>query len=282
MASRILLTGGSGDLGTMLSQQIIEQGDIPVILDVAPPQDETIAFIQGSITERDIVAKAMQHIDMVIHIAAWHGVHESSKTADEFYDLNVTGTYNMIEAAAKACVKKFIFISSTSISKPYSLYGHTKILGEEMMTAYADRHNMDIVTLRPRAFIPSWNRQIYPDYLSWAKWFWRGAVHIDDVAQAVMKSITYLKENKPPFPPPALPIDGKYDYAIEVLDNWDKNGAGSSFKEQYPDYIALAEKYGFDLARKPKIIGSKEAEALIGYQPSYSLQNMLDALKNQE
>lgn len=276
---RILLTGGSGDLGTLVSQDLIKQGDTPVILDITEPKITNTEFIQGSITERNTVKEAIKDCDMVIHIAAWHGVHEEDRDAYDFHNLNVTGSFNVFEAAAQAGIKKFILISSTSVSKPYGLYGHTKVLNEEMAKAYADRHDMDILILRPRAFIPSWNKVIYKNFIDWAKWFWRGAVHIDDVVQATMKSIEHLKSNTIAFPPPALSIDGKYDYTETAFNQWDQNGAGSTFKEHYPEFIDMAQEHGFDITRKPKKIGSTQAEDIIDYKATYSIQDMFKDLE---
>ena len=48
---------------------------------------------------------------------------------------------------------------------------------------------MNVITLRPRGFIPFWDRDVYARYSDWARWFWKGAVHIDDVAAAVILSL---------------------------------------------------------------------------------------------
>jgi len=63
-----------------------------------------------------------------------------------------------LEAAARNKVSKMIFISSTSINKPNSIYGNSKVVCEEMVKAYRVRHNMNILSLRPRAFIPWYNK----------------------------------------------------------------------------------------------------------------------------
>jgi len=281
---RILLTGGSGDLGSLLSKELINQGDTPINIDVASPKSSDGAFVKGSILDRDLLLDAAKGVDCIVHIAAWHGVHElpehGGKDAYDFHDLNVTGTLNTLEAAAQNSVKKFVFISSTSTDDKYGLYGHTKILNEEMMRAYADRHDMDILILRPRAFIPSWNKSIYNDFIEWANWFSKGAVHIDDMTQATLKAVNYLKDNKAPFPPPTMPIDGAYDYTENELNNWDKDGAGSTFKDHYgQNAYDITVSHGIDPARKPKVVGSKEAEELLGYDPQYSLKSLLDELK---
>src|SRR5262249_8050853 len=54
---------------------------------------------------------------------------------------------------------------------------------------YRKHRHMNVITLRPRGFIPYWDRAVYTKYSDWARWFWKGAVHIDDVATAVILSL---------------------------------------------------------------------------------------------
>ena len=183
---RILLTGGAGDLGLLLARELSQRGDTPVCLDIRPPSVQRGEFVPGSITDRALLAQTMPGIDVVVHIAAWHGIHEvtGQRDAFDFWDVNVTGTFNVLETAVRAGVHKVVFISSTSVEDRHGIYGHTKVLGEEMAQTYAVRHGMEIITLRPRAFIPHWNKTVYKNYVEWAHWFWAGAVHINDVVQA--------------------------------------------------------------------------------------------------
>lgn len=278
---RILMTGGSGDLGTLLAGDLTKAGHSPVNIDMATPKAPGADFVKGSILDRQTLAKAMNGADMAVHIAAWHGIHEAerTKTAEEFHDLNVTGTFNVLEAAAQSGAKKFVFISSTSVHNIDSIYGHTKVLGEEMCRAYAVRHGMDIIILRPRAFIPSWNKVVYRDFSAWANWFLRGAVHIDDVKQSVMKSVARLSGGAPlPEVAPALTVDGAYEYTATDLDAWDAGGAGSTFRKYYPDDAERAVAAGLDIARRPKVLDISKTRELIGYAPAYSLRNLLDEL----
>ena len=277
---RILLTGGSGDLGQVLSAKLEKRANIPVRLDIRPPQalaDNYGVFINGSILERDVLNACLPGINCVVHIAAWHGIHEVNQTKSvyEFWDLNVTGTFNVFQAAVEAGVKRVIFISSTSIDDPVSIYGHTKVLGEEIARTYAARHGLEVIILRPRAFIPWWNKSVYTTFVDWARWFWPGAVHINDVAQAVLQSI-----DLPVFPTPlTLTVDGAYEYGDADLKNWDADEPGSTFRKFYPQYYDLAVRHGLDPALKPKKLDISETQRWLGYQPKYSLRNLLEQLE---
>ena len=103
---RVLLTGGSGNLGQALVPRLLKKGDTPVILDVrAPPSlNDGVLFIEGSILDRSKLAEIFRGCNCIVHIAAWHGIHEDrgEKDAYDFFDLNVRGTFEVFEAAAAA------------------------------------------------------------------------------------------------------------------------------------------------------------------------------------
>src|SRR5262245_11792092 len=215
---RVFLTGGSGDLGRILSRRFEARGDVPVCFDVRPPLSKCGVYVQGSVLDRETLQQSLAGMDCVVHIAAWHGIHEATgaKNVYDFWDLNVTGTFYVFEAAVRAGVRRIVYISSTSVSHWASVYGHSKVLGEEVARAYAQRHQVNVVTLRPRAFIPFWNRAVYPSYIEWAKWFWRGAVHIDDVSQAVLRAADLLGRTELSAPL-VLTVDGACEYSDDDL-----------------------------------------------------------------
>jgi nucleoside-diphosphate-sugar epimerase len=130
---KVLLTGGLGNLGQTLVPKLLDKGATPVILDVrAPPSP--------------------------LNQAAWHGIHEDrgEKDSYDFFDLNVRGTFEVFEAAASAGIGKLIFISTTSVYRPDTRYGSSKILAELIAEDYRKHRLMNVVTLRPRGFIPYW------------------------------------------------------------------------------------------------------------------------------
>jgi nucleoside-diphosphate-sugar epimerase len=276
---RILLTGGSGDLGTLLAADLEALGHSVVNIDMAAPKAAAGTFVKGSILDRAKLKEAMAGVDCVIHIAAWHGIHEANgtKTPQDFHDLNVTGTFNTLEEAALADAKKFIFISSTSVNDKNGVYGHTKILGEEMCRAYSERHNMDVLSLRPRAFIPPWNKTVYNNFIEWAAWFQRGAVHVDDVKAATLAAVKLIESGQR-LKNPVYPVDGAYDYTAQDLKDWDKDGGGSTFAKYYPEHIALAKEHGIDTSKKPRVLEIPPEERLPGYAPAYSMRHLLQEL----
>ena len=275
---KVLLTGGAGDLGRLLARDLDERGDLPIIFDVRPPPAPRGITFTGSILDRPLLSQAMTGVDCVVHIAAWHGVHDFRKQKDvyDFWELNVTGTFYVFEAAARAGVSNIIYISSSDAEDRTTIYGHTKVLGEEIARTYAARHHMNVVALRPRAFIPYWNRDVYNSFIEWANWFWGGAVHIDDVLQGVLKTIDLLARQTLTHPL-TLNLDGAYEYTDEDLAHWDSSGA--TFRKYYAPYEKLVLAHGLDPARKPTRLPITETADWLGYAPRYSLRNLLHELE---
>lgn len=278
---RVLLTGGSGDLGFLLTKKLLAQGDEVFRLDIRPPQDQAGGhYIAGSITDRQLLPSFFEGMDVIIHIAAWHGIHEvrGEKDVYDFWDVNVTGTFEVFEAAVRAQVPNIVYISSTSVDERDGVYGHTKVLSEEIARTYQARHGLNVITLRPRAFIPHWNKQTYHNFVEWAQWFWSGAVHIDDVVQATKQAINLLTHTQLDRHL-VLVVDGAYEYTAEDLASWDAAGTGSTFRGYYAKFYELALKHGLDPAKKPKVLDISETRRWLGYNPQYSLQNLLTELE---
>jgi nucleoside-diphosphate-sugar epimerase len=278
---KVLLTGGSGNLGQALVPRLLDQGDTPVILDVGAPAslNEGAVFIEGSVLDRSKLTNILRGCDCIVHIAAWHGIHEDrgEKNAYDFFDLNVRGTFEVFEAVASAGIAKVIYISTTSVYRPDTRYGSSKILAELIAEDYRKHRRINVVTLRPRGFIPYWDRAVYGKYSDWARWFWKGAVHIDDVATAVILSLDLLSGRQLD-QQLILTLDSAYQYTDADFDHWDAEGPGSTFRKYYHEYYDLALSYGLDPALKPTRLDISETVRWLGYKPAYSLANLLSEL----
>jgi UDP-glucose 4-epimerase len=96
---RILVTGSAGHLGEALMRTLGESEHDATGVDVlASPYTD----MQGSIVDRDFVRGAMRGVDAVLHAATLHKPHVSTHRREDFIDENLTGTLNLLEAAADA------------------------------------------------------------------------------------------------------------------------------------------------------------------------------------
>lgn len=129
----------------------------------------------GSITDRDCVRRAMTGVETVFHTATLHKPHLATHTRQQFVDVNITGTLNLLEEAAAAGVRAFVFTSTTSVFGaaltpggdapavwvteelrpiPKNIYGVTKSAAEDLCELFHRRQAFAGVVLRTSRFFP--------------------------------------------------------------------------------------------------------------------------------
>jgi len=112
---KILITGGSGFLGINLVRYFHEKGHQIKSIDIVefdyPDMNDKIETISGDIRDKEAVDKAMGGIDIVVHTAAALPLY----TPEEILSTDIDGTKNLIGAAEKHKVNRFIHISSTAV-----------------------------------------------------------------------------------------------------------------------------------------------------------------------
>lgn len=164
---KVLVTGGCGFIGSHIVEHFNGKAEIVVLDNLRSGFKHNIEpydceFIEGSITDREIVAKAMQGVDYVFHLAAMISVPESMEKPIECVELNATGTLIVLEEAAKAGVKKLCFSTSaaiygdnptvpkleTMLQEPKSPYAVTKLDGEFYCKMFADEGMLKTACLR--------------------------------------------------------------------------------------------------------------------------------------
>lgn len=172
--SKILVIGGAGFIGGFVVAELLKEGAKEVIIydNFARGKMENIkeslkdprCYIYptgGDVRETDILNDAMKGVDYVFHLAAMWLLHckDYPRTA---FDVNIAGTFNVLEACVKNNIKKLIYSSSASVygdavevpmteEHPFNnknFYGSTKIAGEAMCTAYNDRYGLPVIGLR--------------------------------------------------------------------------------------------------------------------------------------
>ena len=173
---RVLLTGSSGWLGRFLAPRLRAAGHVAIGLDVTPGAD---THVVGSVSERAVVEHAFSNhgIDAVVHAGALHKPDIARYPKSAFIDANVTGTLNLLEAAAAAGHDRFIFTSTTSLMisqdirqetgsaavwvdedfgplAPRNIYGVTKLAAEGLCRAHFLEYGLNCVVLRTGRFFP--------------------------------------------------------------------------------------------------------------------------------
>lgn len=164
--NRYLVTGGTGFIGSFVVERLVAEGAEVVVFDATPQPANLsdlagdVEIVQGDVRDPDAVAKAADGAAGVFHMA----VLPLGPTIEQprlGLEVNVDGTFNVLEAAERAGARKVVFSSASSVygdtddtmdeSHPLgarTMYGASKIAGEYLLRAFADRDALDYVTLR--------------------------------------------------------------------------------------------------------------------------------------
>jgi nucleoside-diphosphate-sugar epimerase len=169
---RVLVTGSAGHLGEALARTLQEKNLDVIGLDILP---SPFTSLRGSIVDRAFVERAMRGVEAVFHAATLHKPHVATHPRQAFVDVNVTGTLNLLEEAAAAGVRSFVYTSTTSAfgdaltpppgapaawitedvaAAPKNIYGVTKAAAEDLCALFHRNHGLACVALRTSRFFP--------------------------------------------------------------------------------------------------------------------------------
>jgi len=167
--SVILVTGATGFIGQALVNQLCMQPEHRVVAVVrdrsdALPRDVKLKFVED-ITQQPDWSSALEGVDVVVHLAARAHVAQdnSADSLSSFRRINVDATSNLAQQAAKAGVKRFIFMSSIGVNgnlsrepfieedvpEPVEYYALSKYEAEQALRQISNDSGMEIVILRP-------------------------------------------------------------------------------------------------------------------------------------
>jgi nucleoside-diphosphate-sugar epimerase len=168
----VLVTGGAGFIGSHLVPRLLELGHSVTVLDNLSTGklenlDGVLDHPKFMFQRRDIRDKTIPHdvfdgVDSVIHLAALIDISASVADPIQNHEVNVNGTFNMLHAAIKHNVKKFVFASSTAVYgdaktlplqenialHPISPYAASKVAGEAYCSAFASCFGLETIALR--------------------------------------------------------------------------------------------------------------------------------------
>ena len=158
---KITITGGSGFIGTYLSESLKNHHEVK-ILDVNPPKIKDVEFNKCDLSNNTQISEFIKGSEIVIHLAAAVGVKITEEEPIKTLDLNILGTRKILDACKENKIKKIIFSSSSEVygephnipinenepAMPITNYGVSKIAGEEYVKSYSKKYNLKYSILR--------------------------------------------------------------------------------------------------------------------------------------
>ncbi|MDQ6694156.1 MAG: NAD(P)-dependent oxidoreductase [Chloroflexota bacterium] len=289
---KVLITGAGGNLGRVVAPALVLARPIPRLFDFreTPTEHE---FAQGDVRNPEDIRRAINGVDAVVHAAALHGIHLQKWQPQDYWDINVTGTFNVYEAARQEGISRVVLCSTMGVygesmeppagawayvseqlpPLPTDVYGMSKLLCEEMSRYYARKWGITTVSLRLGMFVPE----------AFERYGFRllfGGVDDRDVAQAVLLALDHQSE-------------GGFDY-FDIF-------AQVPFVEKdapllHTDLTSVLERYWpgcTDLIRDKganldelvwghTIWSIEKARQVLGYRPEYNFGPFLEAWRTED
>ncbi len=293
----IVVTGSAGHLGEALLRTLRGSGVPATGLDRKPsPFTDCV----GSICDRAFVTESMQGATSVVHAATLHKPHVATHSWQDFIDTNVTGTLQLLEAAAAAGVERFIYLSTTSVfgaglkpesstaakwvtedltPRPKNIYGVTKLMAENLCELAHRRRGLPVVILRTSRFFPEEDddpaiRREYVAANVQANEMLYRRVDIEDAVSALLAALDrapslgfgrYLISATTPFVPTDRELLGR--------------DAPAAVRERFPECEPLFAARGWKLfPRLDRVYVNERARKELRWEPRYDFRHVLDCL----
>jgi UDP-glucose 4-epimerase len=276
---KVLVTGGSGRIGKFVVMELQKYQHEVRIFDTKEPESINSDFFNGSITEPTDIERAMNGIDAVIHLAAIPSMMSNIPSVD-YMNINVAGTFNVLEAAAKSQVSKVAIASSDSALgfvfstnkfspeyfpinekhplQPQDPYGLSKLIGEELCKSATRRYGISTICLR---FCWVWFPDTYQHRSHIVnnevelniKRMW-GYADVHDIAQACRLSVEAENISHEAF-------------FISARNTFTEEPSLELMRRYYPEVESISNEYLID--KHKSLFDISKAEKLLGYTPKY-------------
>jgi UDP-glucose 4-epimerase len=274
MTRLLTITGAGGNGGQAIARVAAAAGFRLRMADMVSPPADILAlgeFIRCDTRSVTDVQAAIEGAEAVIHLAAWHSAHRPPVSDATIFAVNIDGTFNVFEACRAAGVNAIVYASSMAYGWS-SVYGLTKVLGEEMCRSYHEITGASIAMLRYHEFVPA-------PYLVYGPRLLRNGVDRQDVATATVAALQAALGRR--FGLFKTIVHTAHGIPADVLSDFP--GLGPNWLEQQvPGAKALISKYDLPLPVTVEQHDLSEAADVLGWRPAVGFLDFLRDLKRRD
>jgi UDP-glucose 4-epimerase len=255
----------------------------------------------GSITERAFVHRCMKNITTVLHAATLHKPHVATHSRQDFVDVNISGTLNLLEEATATGVKAFVCTSTTSVfgdalvpppgepaawitedvaAVPKNIYGVTKAAAEDLCQMFARNHALRTVVLRTSRFFPEEDdnravREVYADANIKTNEFLHRRVDIEDVVSAHLLAL----EKAPDIGFARYIVSGTTPFTREDLEQL-RTDAPAVVRRHHPEYEEVYAARGWRMFPAiERVYVNHKAREELGWRPRHDFGAVLERVR---
>lgn len=296
---KILITGSAGHLGEALVRTLKHDGHTVIGIDVTASEYTDVV---ASIADRRAVQQCMRGVNAVLHTATLHKPHVVTHSRQDFVDINITGTLNLLEEAVAAKVDSFIFTSTTSAfgdalsppagapaawitehvsPVPKNIYGVTKLAAEDLCQLFYRNHGLPTLILRTSRFFPE--RDDDPERsnafadrnLKVIELLYR-RVDMQDVVSAHTAALACAKRV------------GFGKFIISATSPFDeedlamlRGNASAALRKKIPAFEAVFKSQGWTMLEDiDRVYANERARTVLGWKPQYDFARAIDDVAN--
>jgi UDP-glucose 4-epimerase len=294
----ILVTGSAGHLGEALMRTLLQQGHQVTGVDVKP---SAFTHEVGSVADPAVVRRCLPGVEAVLHTATLHKPHVATHPRSEFVSTNIGGTLNLLEEAAAAGVRSFIFTSTTSAfgraltphrdapaawiteevrPAPKNIYGSTKVAAEDLCELFHRNHGLPCLILRTSRFFPepddnAETRKNYSDDNAKVNELLYRRVDIEDVVSAHLQALDRA---------PAIGF-GRYIVSATTPFGRDdlpelRTNAPAVVNRRCPGFAEVYARRGWSMCPSiDRVYVNERARADLGWRPQYDFARAIALLE---
>ena len=268
---KVLVTGAAGNAGQATCRALAAAGYEVRMADVAPPPADLVGageFVRCDTRTPDDVRHAVRDVEAVIHLAAWHCAHVPPVSDDTIFAVNVDGTYNVLQASREAGIQAVVYASSMAYGWG-SVYGATKVIGEDLCRMYHEMTGASVVMLRYHDFVPK-------PYLAFGAKLLRNGVDRRDVADATVAAVRAAAAKR----------IGLFRTIVHTNHGMPES-VRAGFRQHGPDWCEtqapgatrLLNEYEISLPDSVEQHDLAEAKTQLGWEPKYGFVEFLRDLQ---
>ncbi|MDU0201187.1 NAD-dependent epimerase/dehydratase family protein [Paenibacillus sp. MAH-36] len=268
---KVLVTGAAGNGGQAVCRALVQAGYTVRMADIMPPQADDLReleFVRCDTRSPGDVRSTVHGMDAVVHLAAWHCAHNPPVSDETIFAVNVDGTFHVMEACKQAGIQAIVYASSMAYGWG-SVYGVSKVIGEDLCKTYHQMTGASIAMLRYHEFIPR-------PYLEFGARLLRNGVDRRDVAEATVASVKTVLEKKVGLF--RTIVHTNHGMPVDVIQDF-KNKGPTWCETQVPGAIQLLNKYEIELPDQVEQHDLSMAEEILGWKPRYNFLEFLKDLK---